>query len=234
MEDGDIAVLSKEGMKLLWTSRAAPLQRQVQRHRVGPRGGGEGRLRALHAQGDPRAAQVPEGRHRGQAQRADRRRGAEGDQAVPGRDQRYQAHHHHCLRHVVPRRPDRQVRPGDADGHPGQRRDRLGVQVLVQPRRARHAHRRAVPVGRDGGHGRRGQGRGQERRPRDRHHQHRREHHRPGGEQHDLHELRPGDRRGGHEDVHVPGHAHVPARHLPRPPPRRTERRERRGYCCPS
>ena len=56
LEDGEIAVLTRKGVDLHRLRRATPVDREPQRVTVGPGDGREGRLQALHAQGDLRAA----------------------------------------------------------------------------------------------------------------------------------------------------------------------------------
>ncbi len=56
LEEGDVADLRPIGRRRSPTSTAPPLERAGDDHRLDARGRREGRLRALHAQGDPRAA----------------------------------------------------------------------------------------------------------------------------------------------------------------------------------
>ena len=74
------------------------------------------------------------------------------------------------------------------------------------------AHHRALPIGRNGRYHRRSKGRHEERRPRHRRYQRGRKYHLQGSHRHDIHDGRPGNRGGGHEDVHGAGRRHVHAR----------------------
>ena len=95
------------------------------RDRLGPGDRREGRLRDLHAQGDPRAADglprrspaAPSRRRRRPRRRRSARRGD------PARRRR----HRRRLRHELPRSADRRLRDRGVGAHPGGDGDRLGV-----------------------------------------------------------------------------------------------------------
>ena len=54
IEDDEIVVVRPDGVEFL-TAAGEPVERAIETHRLGRRGGREGRLRDVHAQGDPRA-----------------------------------------------------------------------------------------------------------------------------------------------------------------------------------
>ena len=122
------------------------------RDRLGRGDRREGRLRDLHAQGDPRAGRRG-GRddrrpHRALRRRRPRRRG----RPRRGAAARRQADHRRRLRHELPRRPHRALRDRGVGAHPGGDGHRLRVplpQPGRRPRRPRHRHH---AVGRDGRH----------------------------------------------------------------------------------
>ena len=115
------------------------------------------------------------------------------------------AHLHRRLRHLVPRRPHRQLRHRGAGARAGA--DRRGQRVPL-PRagvRPGHAGHRHHAVGRDGRHARRHAARPRGRLAGAGAHQH---HGQPGHARRRLravHARRPGDRRGGDQDAHRPG-----------------------------
>ena len=175
------------------------------RDRLGPGDRREGRLRDLHAQGDPRAGRRA-GRddrrpHRARRRRRPRRR----RRARRGDPARRRADHRRRLRHELPRGPHRPLRDRGVGAHPGGDGHRLGV-PLPQPRgrpgRPRHRHH---PVGRDGRHAGRDAHRPRARRDgagADQHHGlagHARRRRRA------LHARRPRGRRGRDQDLHLPG-----------------------------
>ena len=56
LEDGEMAVVTRDGRRRSPTSTASRVAAHAAAHHLGPDHGREGRLQALHAQGDPRAA----------------------------------------------------------------------------------------------------------------------------------------------------------------------------------
>ena len=168
--------------------------------RLGHGAGGEGRLRHLHAEGDPRAAGGDPGHARRAGRRAPaaragrppdlRRCAAGGRQGLRGR-----------LRHRVSLGPRGEVRDRTLD--PPARRDRHRERVpLPRPGpRSRHAHARRLAVRRDDRHagGRAARASPGIEPPR------RDEHGRllagSGGRRRDLHARGTRDRRGRHQDV---------------------------------
>ena len=72
LEDGEMAVLTRAGRRASTTLDGTPVDARAEAHRLVADAGREGRLQALHAQGDPRAA----ARHRGHAARPRRSRRA--------------------------------------------------------------------------------------------------------------------------------------------------------------
>ena len=172
----------------------------------------EGRLRDVHAQGDPRAGgrrrrddrrpHDPRGRRRPRRRRRARRRAA-----AHGRADR-----HRRLRHLVPRGPDRPLRDRGVRARAGRGRDRLRVPLPQPGRRSRRPRDRHHAVRRDGRHACRDADRARARRDgagRHEHHGlagHARRRRRP------LHARRPRGLRRGDEDLPLPGRRHVPAR----------------------
>ena len=125
LEDGDVVTLRASGAECTDVA-GAPVVRERGPRALGRGRRREGRLRDLHAQGDPRAA--------GRAARHPRRAAARGRQRRPERGRhgrRYAAppaaHLHRRLRHLVPRRPDRLVRHRAARPRPGADRRRQRV-----------------------------------------------------------------------------------------------------------
>ena len=131
------------------------------------------------------------------------------DEDVPARRQ---AHHRRRLRHELPRGPHRPLRDRGVGAHPGRDGHRLRVPLPQPGRRPGRPGHRHHAVGRDGRHAG-----GDAHRPRARRH-------RAGADQHHglagharrrrraLHARRPRGRRGGDEDVRLPGRGDVPAR----------------------
>ena len=176
---------------------------------LGSGDGREGRLPALHAQGDPRAA-ARRARHRARPRR--RSRPAQvflheieiPDEALRGG----RARRHPGLRHVVARGAGRQVPDRGAGAHPGRSGLRLGVPLPQSDRVDEHAGDRHHAVGRDGRHARRAAGGQDEGRAKHRDLQRRRQH---------------GDARGGRHGLHA-RRARRSAWPRPRPSPRSSSR----------
>ena len=133
----------------------ASRDRRADRRRLGRRAGPEGRLRRLHAEGDPRATLARSATRSwdGSTRRAaragrtahHRRRSPRGPQGVRGR-----------VRHRLPRGSRGQVRDRALDTASGRDRDRLRV-PLSRPRAgSAHADACRAPVGRDDRHARSG------------------------------------------------------------------------------
>ena len=146
-ESGDGAAVSGEG---------GVSQHRRRRHRkaadadhVGRRGGGKGRLRALHDEGDPRAAQGGGGYPPLGAQgRADRpvrgRADGRGDREDP-------ADLHRGVRFGVSRGGGGEVRDGGSGAHSGAGGAGVGVSLSPAAARRRRSGGGHQPVGRDGG-----------------------------------------------------------------------------------
>ena len=109
-------------------------------HRLGSRRRREGRLRLLHAQGDPGAARRG-ARHAARApgRRADRARRAA---PRPAGAARHRQGVHRRVRHRLPLRADRQAGHRALDAHPGRGRDGLGVPLSRPGARPADAGRR--------------------------------------------------------------------------------------------
>ena len=189
-----------------------PIERADHDHRLVARGRREGRLRALHAQGDPRAARGPRPVDHGPRRpgRPDRRRGARraGRHAPGGRPGRARRLRQRVLR--VARR--RGGAPG-LDRPPGPRDRRLGVPLQPAAARRADAGHRGHPVGRDGRHDRPGPPRARARLPGHRGHEHRRARRSPARPTRSC-SCRPGRRSRW-------------------PPPRRSSPRSRPWSCSP-
>ena len=195
------------------------------------RGGGrEGRLRDVHAQGDPRAGRGgrgddrrPHGARRRRRPRRSRRDRRRVPAHLPARGRRR-------LRHLLPRGPDRPLR--DRGMGAGRRRDGRRERVPLpqpgdRPGRPRH---RDLAVGRDRGHAGGDAPGVRARRHRARAHQR----HGLAGDarrrRRALHALGPGGRGRRHEDVRRPGRRDVPDR----PAHGRAARHARRPRGCAS
>ena len=154
-----LAHTSKVGRARRRRRRHAPRRRRgVLRRRglfAGPRGDhrplgrrrrGEGRLRDLHAQGDPRAARGT-ARHARRTPAGGRRRRPLGGRAGRRDAAPPAAHLHRRLRHLLPRRADRQLRDRAAGPRAGA--DRRGQRVPLSRAgvRRRHAGHRHHAVG---------------------------------------------------------------------------------------
>ena len=177
-------------------------------HRLGRRGGREGRLRDVHAQGDPRAGgrrrrddRRPHGAPRRRRPAGDRRRAAA--RLPADRDRR--------LRHLLPRGPDRPLRDRGVGARAGRDGHRVRVPLPQPDRRPRRPRDRHHPVGRDRRHAGRHAARPLARREGargDQHHGlagHARRRRRA------LHPLGPGGLRRRHQDLHGAGRRDVPA-----------------------
>ena len=240
LEDGEMAVLTRDGRARSRRSTATPVHARAEAHRLVADPGREGRLQALHAQGDPRAA----ARDRGHAARPRRsrraatsspRRSASAPELAKKIGRVYfvacgtSAHAAMAGRYWI----EQLARiPATVE---------IGSEVryrepVFMPRRPR---RRRQPERRDAGHARRGARR---RRPRARtssRSQRARQRDPARGRRRALHARRPRDRRRLDEVLHDAARRAAHARGLPRPPARHalseTEARasSRRSGTCP-
>ena len=186
----------------------------------------EGRIRDLHAQGDPRAARRPVGHDRRPP--APRRRGGTG-RSRPGRrgPGARGAHPHRGLRHLVPRRPGRPVPDRGLGPHPGPRRGRLRIPLPHLPRGPGRPGDRHHAERRDRRHPR-GDARGpRARRPRRGADQHHGIAGHPRRRRRALHARRARDRRGRHQDAHRAGDGPLAAGAQARAPQVGAHRRRR-------
>ena len=132
--------------------RRHPGRARAHRARLGPRGRGEGRLRDVHAEGDPRAA-------RGGC-RDDRRSGPARAALLEGLGmdddelRRPQPDRHPRQRHRVPRGRRGPIRDRGVGARAGRARHRLGVGVSQPGARRGHARDRDLSVRRDTRHDR--------------------------------------------------------------------------------
>ena len=141
IENGEIVVLRADDVEFSLAD-GTPVERAVGAIDWNEDVGREGRLRDVHAQGDPRAGgrrrgddRRPHGarrRRRPRRPRLDRRRVPH--RAAPGR--------HRRVRHLVPRRPDRALRDRAVGARPGRDGRRVGV-PLPRPGRRRGRPRRS-------------------------------------------------------------------------------------------
>ena len=182
-----------------------PDQQAGQPDRLGPRDGGAGRLRPLHAEGDLRAAGEPL-QHAPRPPAGGRRHGA-GQRPQPERRpaQAGRADHHHRLRHLLALGAHRRVHAGGDGADTGGGGVRLRVPLPQSGGGRPHAGDRHLSVGRDRGHaGRdpRGQAPG---RAHGRAGERRRLHHRARGGRRHLPARRSRGGRGEHQGVHQPG-----------------------------
>ncbi|CAI8016144.1 Glutamine--fructose-6-phosphate aminotransferase [isomerizing] [Geodia barretti] len=181
-------------------------------HQLGPGDGGEGRLPALHAEGDLRAAVGgPRNVRPGLPRRA-----GHPDRTAPGRHPRG----HPGLRYVLARRPRGQVPDRAARDGAGGGGLRFRVPVPGPHRDADDAHGGHHAVRRDRRYARRAS-RGPRPRRRDhRHLQRRRQHGHPRGRFHRLHPRRTGDRGRVDQGVHLAARGPASAGPLSGPDPR--------------
>ena len=212
IDDGQMVTLTPEGVTIYRPRR----QPDRVRRRGGALGRGrrrEGRLRHLHAEGDPRAGR--------RGRRDDHRPAARGrpgrslrGRPRPGVHRRRPADRHRRLRHQLPRRPGRPLRDRAVGAGPGGDGHRLGVPLPRPGRRPGRPRHRHHPVGRDARHpgrdavGSRARGQGARRDQRDGQPGDPRRRRRP------LHPRRTGDRGRGDQDLRQPGRRDVPARPL--------------------
>ena len=214
VENGEIVTVSPEGVDGHRRRRRAARARDRGGH-LGRGRGRAGRLRHLHAQGDPRAAR--------RGRRDDHRPAAGGRLGRPERapaDPRGRAvaaeDRDRRLRHLLPRGPRRPLRHGDLGADPGRDGHRLRVPLPQSRGRPGGPRRRDHPVRRDRRHAGRDAPRARARRSRPRDHQ------RDGQPGHarrrlgPVHPRRPRGRRRRDQDLHQPGGRHLPARPLAR------------------
>ena len=228
IENGEIVEITPEGTTFILPD-GTELEREIVEidwdQETAEKGGFETfMLKEIHEQADALAETI-----------ADRTVRADGvdldddgalDEADPARRR---ADHRRRLRHELPRGPHRPLRDRGVGAHPGGDGHRLGVplpQPGGRPGRPRHRHH---PVGRDGRHAGR-----DAHRPRARRHGARADqHHGLAGHarrrRRALHARRPRGRRGGDQDLHLPGRGHVPARPQARRAARHAAGAERRA-----
>ncbi len=139
LEDDELVVLTADGARV-HDRRRRRVRARDPGDRLGRRRRREGRLRDLHAQGDPRAGR----RRRRDDRRPHRAPGRRGPPRARRRAAaRRQAHHHRRLRHLLPRGPDRPLRDRGVGARPGRDGRRLRVplpQPGGRPRRPRDRH----------------------------------------------------------------------------------------------
>ena len=210
LEDGEVAEVTADEVAHHHLRRHAGRAR-AQGGRVGRGHRAEGRLQALPAEGDPRAAA---GDHRhdarphppGGGRRAARRRG----HRQPAR--RRQALRAGRVRHRVARLPRRQVPDRAPRGHAVRGRLRQRVPLPRPGPRPEDAADRGLAVGRDGRHAGRGRGRPRARGAGAGGLQRGRLLDRAPRRRGPLHARRTGDQRRQHEGVHDPADGALPAR----------------------
>ena len=224
LDEGDIVEITERRDQAVEPGRH-PGQAPHQDHHLGRGAGREGRLPALHAQGDPRAA----ARHRRHAARPPayrsgrrRPRGVRGRRqvAAPGRAAR--------LRHLVPRRSGRQVPDRVGGPHPVRGRSGERVPLSRSRRRPRRHDRRDLAERRDRRHPGRREGGARPRLPRARDLQRGRFGDPALVPRLALHARRPRDRRGVDQVLHRPARGAGPGGDPPRTPNRHARPRSRR------
>ena len=203
LEEGDVADLRPVGRDD-HERRRRPDRAAGHHDRLVARGGREGRLRALHAQGDPRAARGarPVAHGPRPPRRAHRRRGARraGRHAPDDRAGRARR-----LRQRVLRVPGRRGGDPGVDRPAGPCDRRLGVPVQPAAARRSHARHRRHAVRRDRRHDRAGPPGPRARLPGRGGHEHRRLGDHPRRGRRPVPAGRPGDRGGGLQDVRHAG-----------------------------
>ena len=215
MEDGEIATLTAGGRGTPHAGRHARRPRPRADH-LRHQGHREGRLPALHAEGDFRA-----GFHR---RRFDARphsagRGQHQVRRPPrlhGRAARSEAHHPHRLRHELARGAGGRIHDRGAGRRALRSRIRLGIPLPLADHRAGHGGARDLAVGRNAGHAGRDPRSQAPRRARHRHLQRRRLQHRARNRRRRLPARGSGNRRRLHQGVHRPDHRAVHAGAVPR------------------
>ena len=134
LDDGEMAVLEPRRLPHHRPRRDREPTKKVARDRLGPRADRARRLRALHAQGDLRAARDA----REHDARPPARRGGDVEARRPEPDRRRAArvrqHRHHRLRHELALGADRRAHDRGADARSGRGRVRVRV-PLSQPDR---------------------------------------------------------------------------------------------------
>ena len=144
IEDDEVVVI-EAGSHTVWQRRPRSLPPRAPRAgRLGRGRRREGRLRDLHAQGDPRAAVRPLGHDR-RPPAPRRLGGARRPRPRRRRPGARRAHPHRGLRHLVPRRPRRPVPDRGLGARAGARRGRLRVPLPHLPRRPRRPGASASP-----------------------------------------------------------------------------------------
>ena len=154
VENEEIVVLRPDDVDDLLPGRHRDRARD-RRGRLGRGHRREGRLRDVHAQGDPRAGRggrLDDRRPRGA--RDAHRRPQRGGGARREHPRRHHADRDRRLRDLLPRRPHRSLRDRGLGAHPGRGRRRLGVPLPRPDRRSGRPRHRDLPVRRDGRHAR--------------------------------------------------------------------------------
>ncbi len=211
------------------TLDGARVERAPKTHRLVAHPGREGRLQALHAQGDPRAAARRRGhaaRSRG-SRRGGRRRRGDRHRRRGGEDHRSRLLRR--LRDELSRGDGGALLDRAARWHSGRRRDRERG-ALPRPRvRPWRSRRRRQPERRDGRHPRGSEDREGEGRSRARRRQRHRQRDPAGKRRRALHARRPRDWRRFDEVLHDAARRHAPSRGLPGSPAREAHAGGRRG-----
>ncbi len=193
------------------TGDGRPVEREVEQvdwdQETAEKGGYETfMLKEIHEQADAVADTIV--RPHGTGRRRRPRRG--------GRARRVDSRGRHAdrrrrLRNRLPRGPDRPLRARGVGARAGRDGHRLGVPLPQSGRRAGRSGDRHLAVGRDGGHARGDAPGARARRDGARDHQHTRLAGHARRRRRALHARGSRDRRGGDEDVRLPGRGHVPA-----------------------
>ena len=226
--DGEVVAVTPQGSSVLPRRGRGTRRARGRRARLGRRGRREGRLRDVHAQGDPRAAgrgrgddrrPPPQGPPRARRARDGRRRAAgPAPDRDPGRG------------HRLPRRRRGAVRDRGVGPRAGGARHRLRVDLPQSRARRRHARDRHLAVRRDARHDRGDEARALDGRA------HRRDHEHDGIADHargrlgPLHALRDRDGRRRLEDLHGAALTALPRRDEARPGARDAARRGARVH----
>ena len=132
LEEGDVAEIRRTVDRRSSTRTATPRERPVRESELSADAAEKGQYRALHAQGDPRAA----ARGRADAGRARRRRQAARGRVRPRRDRSLRAHRgraHRRLRHQLPRRRrSRVLHRADLHACPARSRSRANTAIAIR------------------------------------------------------------------------------------------------------
>ena len=204
LEEGDVADITADGVVITGVDGVAA-RAAGPRDRLVDRGGREGRLRALHAQGDARAARGDARRRSPAASTATRSSSTSWSPVADATARVERVELVACGTANYASAVGAYALPGLA-AHPGALEHRLGVPLLAAAARRADARHRGHPVGRDGRHHRAGALRAPAGLPDHRGHQHRRLGDHPRGGRGAVPPGRPGDRGRGDQDVRDAGH----------------------------